>query len=75
MEVGLRSTGKPVEKLPNPGATAPRFYSTNNVLQLITITLVGGKIWVKWPCMSRGKCPQDMCLLVMKGDAGKKVKT
>jgi hypothetical protein len=30
MEVGLRSTGKPVEKLPNPGATAPRFYSTNN---------------------------------------------
>jgi hypothetical protein len=29
MEVGLRSTGKPVEKLPNPGATAPRFYSTN----------------------------------------------
>ena len=28
MEFGLRSTGKPVEELPNLRATAPRFYST-----------------------------------------------
>jgi len=30
MEVGLRSTGKPVGKPPIPAATAPRLYSTNN---------------------------------------------
>ena len=28
MDVGLRTTGKPVDKPPNPKATAPRFYST-----------------------------------------------
>jgi hypothetical protein len=28
MEVGLKPTGKPVELLPTPIATAPRFYST-----------------------------------------------
>jgi len=31
MNVGLRTTGKPVDKPPNPEATAPRFYSTRMV--------------------------------------------
>jgi hypothetical protein len=48
MEVGLRSTGKPVEKLPNPGATAPRFYSTNISINLYKKGFFAYELYIRY---------------------------
>ena len=56
MEVGLRSTGKPVEKLPNPGATAPRFYSTKySLFYLIDLSFYAGERRHGWQAYTVGR--------------------